>query len=122
MLSNLFLSVLDPVNARIHGNHSEELRAALNRHHNWPVGRVLADRVDFADFLNVLEADEDHAEEHSDALKDDDVDDCVRTWRILIRVRVVLEVLVDSLDQVRAHDDIEDDEYGEVCRGGKVDI
>lgn len=114
MLSNLFLRIFDPVYASIHGSHSEELRAALDRHHDWPVGRVLVDRFDFAEFLDVLEADEDHAEEHGDALEDDYADDRVGAWSICIRVRVVLEVLVDGFDQVSAHDDVEHNKQGEV--------
>lgn len=120
LFGDCLLCLLDEVDAEEDGEDGEELGDALDGHDCGPVGRVLVDRFDLAQLLDVLEGDEDHAEEGRGDHQDDDPDDLAHTWRVGL-VILPIRHLVDCLDQTCSHVDVGDDKDGKPGRGGEID-
>jgi len=109
LLGDVLLGLLDQVDAQEDDEAGKKLRRALDAHQDGPVRGTLANRLDLAELLHVLQTDEDHAKEHGDALEYEDPDDFGDSWRITIRMVVIVEHLVDSLDEICANNNVDND-------------
>ena len=112
---DLLFCLSDQMDAEEDNGAGEELSRALDGHEGGPVGGALANRLDLAQLLHVLQAYEDHSEEHSDNLKGEDPDDKVDAGSVLVSVFIVVQHLVDGLDQFGTHHNIDNDQNRKPC-------
>ena len=68
LLGDFLLSSLDKVHAVENDKACKDLSATLDGHQYGPEACILVNRFNFADFLDILEAYKDHAEEHGDTV------------------------------------------------------
>jgi len=109
------LSVLDEVDGCVDDRDGEELREALDGHESGPETRILVNRLNLAHFLQVLERDEDQAQEARHRHQNDNLDHRADTRGVLRSMFVIATVFVHRFDKLRAHHHIEDDQKCKVC-------